>query len=144
MKKNLSPLSSKLTLKTWQQLMIGLLITCLIPPAFWVEFYKVFGFIPWRRKWHPTPVFLPRKFHGPRSLVGYNPWGRKESDTVEGLHLRLWKGNSITVLSLSLSLSLQASLCLPGTGRAGFFLGFPLASRPSACRFLWPTNFCSC
>ena len=31
--------------------------------------------IPWRRKWQPTPVFLPGKFHGWRSLVGYSPWG---------------------------------------------------------------------
>ena len=33
----------------------------------------------------PTPVFMPRKSHGPRSLVGYTPWGRKESDTTERL-----------------------------------------------------------
>ena len=39
--------------------------------------------IPWSRKWQPTPVFLPRKFHRQRSLVGYNPWSRKESDTTE-------------------------------------------------------------
>ena len=32
---------------------------------------------PLGRKWQPTPVFLPEKFHGQRSLVGYNPWGRK-------------------------------------------------------------------
>ena len=31
----------------------------------------------------PTPVFLPGEFHGERSLVGYNPWARKESDTIE-------------------------------------------------------------
>ena len=37
----------------------------------------------WSRKWPPTPVFLPGKFHGQRSLVGYNPWGRKESDATE-------------------------------------------------------------
>ena len=37
---------------------------------------------PWNRKWQPTPVFLLRKFHGQRSLVGYSPWGRKESDTT--------------------------------------------------------------
>ena len=42
--------------------------------------------IPWRRKWHPTPVLLPGKFHGLRSLVGYSPWARKESDTTERLH----------------------------------------------------------
>ena len=40
----------------------------------------------WRRKWQSTPVFLPVKFHGWRSLVGYSPWGRKESDTTERLH----------------------------------------------------------
>ena len=40
----------------------------------------------WRRKWQPTPVFRPGKSHGPRSLVGYSPWGCKESDTNEKLH----------------------------------------------------------
>jgi len=33
------------------------------------------GKIPWSRKWQTTPVFLPRKFHGQRSLAVYNPWG---------------------------------------------------------------------
>ena len=42
--------------------------------------------IPWRRKWQPTPVLLPGKFHGWGSLIGYGPWGRKESDTTERLH----------------------------------------------------------
>ena len=45
------------------------------------------GKIPWRREWLPTPVFLPGKFLGQRSLVGYSPWGRKESDTIEQLTL---------------------------------------------------------
>ena len=43
--------------------------------------------IPWRRKWQSTPVFLPGESHGRRSLVGYSPRGRKESDTTERLHL---------------------------------------------------------
>ena len=38
--------------------------------------------IPWRRKWQPTPVFLPWKSHGQRSLMGYSLKGRKESDTT--------------------------------------------------------------
>ena len=38
---------------------------------------------PWRRKWQPTPVFLPGKSHGQRNLVGYSLWGRTESDTTE-------------------------------------------------------------
>ena len=33
------------------------------------------GRIPWRRKWQPTPIFLPGKSHGQRSLAGYSPWG---------------------------------------------------------------------
>ena len=36
--------------------------------------------------WHPTPLLLPGKSHGRRSLVGYSPWGRQESDTTERLH----------------------------------------------------------
>ena len=44
------------------------------------------GKIPWRWKWQPTPVLLPGKSHGLRSLVGYSPWGRKELDTTEWLH----------------------------------------------------------
>ena len=39
-----------------------------------------------RRQWHPTPVLLPGKSHGWRSLVGCSPWGREESDTTEWLH----------------------------------------------------------
>ena len=53
---------------------------------------KIFSFLwefstkyPWRRKWQFTPVFLPGKSHGWRSLVGYSPCGRKELDTTERL-----------------------------------------------------------
>ena len=38
------------------------------------------GKIPWRRKWKPTPVFLPEKSYGERSMAGYSPWGCKELD----------------------------------------------------------------
>ena len=41
---------------------------------------------PRRREWLPTPVFLPGKFHGQRSLAGYSPWGPKESDMTELLN----------------------------------------------------------
>ena len=40
----------------------------------------------WRRWWHPTPVLLPGKSHGRRSLVGCSPWGCYKSDTTERLH----------------------------------------------------------
>ena len=39
-----------------------------------------------RRQWHPTPVLLPGKSHGWRSLVGCSPWGHEESDRTERLH----------------------------------------------------------
>ena len=38
------------------------------------------GKIPWRMKWQPTPVFLPGESHEQRSLVGYSPWGHRESE----------------------------------------------------------------
>ena len=40
----------------------------------------------WTRQWHCTPVLLPGKSHGRRSLAGCSPWGREESDTTERLH----------------------------------------------------------
>ena len=51
-----------------------------------------------RRQWHPTPVLLPGKSHGWRSLVGCSPWGCEESDTTERLHFhfslsRIGEGN---------------------------------------------------
>ena len=42
--------------------------------------------VPWRRKWQPTPVFLPGKSHGQRSLGGYGPWDHKEKNTTERLN----------------------------------------------------------
>ena len=42
-------------------------------------------FCGWRRQWQPTPVLLPGKSHGRRSLVGCSPWGHEESDTTERL-----------------------------------------------------------
>ena len=39
----------------------------------------------WKMNWIPTPVFLPGEFYGQRSLAGYSPWGRKESDMTKWL-----------------------------------------------------------
>ena len=52
----------------------------------------------WKRKWQPTPVFLPGKFHGQRSLVGYRPWGHREPAMTECLstaHMSNIGGNKI-------------------------------------------------
>ena len=79
----------------------------------------------WRRKWKTTPVFLAEKSHGPRSLVGYSPWGHKKLATAEWLsthsklpitfpghlHLKiLWKAN--TELFWVWTQKLKASLFL--------------------------------
>ena len=58
-------------------------------PAVWRPGFDPWvGKMPWRRKWQSTPVFLPGKSHGWRSLVGYCPWGRKElgDDWATSLH----------------------------------------------------------
>ena len=49
------------------------------------------GKIPWSRKWQSTPVFLAGKFHGERTLAGYNPWVCKESDLTEHTHTHISK-----------------------------------------------------
>ena len=69
------------------------------------------GFDPWvrkipcRREWQPTPACWPVESHGQRSLVGYSPWGRRESDMTERLrtHARVNKASMQTVLSMSLA-----------------------------------------
>ena len=49
----------------------------------WATSLSFFTFLHWRRKWQPTPVFLPGESQGRRSLVGCSLWGRTESDTTE-------------------------------------------------------------
>ena len=49
----------------------------------WATSLSLFTFMHWRRKWHPTPVFLPGESQGRGSLVGCHLWGRTESDTTE-------------------------------------------------------------
>ena len=68
------------------------------------------GKIPWRRKWQSTPVLLPGKSHGQRSLVGYSLWGRKESDMTERLHFQLLRQEAlISHISASLEVSCLGS-----------------------------------
>ena len=67
----------------------------------------------WRRQWHPTPVLLPGKSHGRRSLVGCSPWGHEESDTTEQLHFHF----SLSCTGEGNGNPLQYScLEIPGTG----------------------------
>ena len=76
----------------------------------WVISLSLFTCMHWRRKWQPTPVFLPGKSHGWRSLLGYSPWGRKELDMIEGLHFAILWNSAFRCLYLSFSPLLFASL----------------------------------
>ena len=49
----------------------------------WATLLSLFTFMHWRRKWQPTPVFLPGESQGWGSLAGCHLWGRTESDTTE-------------------------------------------------------------
>ena len=75
--------------------------------------------IPWRRKWQPTPVFLPGESHWWSSLVGYSPWGRKESDTTERVHLlSLFVSQSYPILCDLVICSLpDSSVCGDSPGK---------------------------
>ena len=65
--------------------------------------------IPWRTEWNPTPVFLPGKFHGHRSLVAYRPWGHKRIRHD-------WATNTFTKTLWWLSLSTQRKTWSPFSG----------------------------
>ena len=64
--------------------------------------------LPERRQWHPTPVLLPGKSHGRRSLIGCSPWGHKESDATERLHFLL-------------CMEVKSESSLPGSSVHGIF-----------------------
>ena len=62
----------------------------------------------WKRKWQPTPLFLPGESHGQRSLEGYSPRGLKESDTSEPLshplHGMIFKSKLTVIMKFSLNI----------------------------------------
>ena len=78
--------------------------------------------IPWRRKWQPTPVLLPGKSHGQRSLVDYSPWDHKELDTTEQLHLLLGR---IVITNLD-SILKSRDIALPRKVRLVKAMVFPV------------------
>ena len=97
-------------------------------------------------QWHPTPVFLPGKSHGWRSLVGCNPWGHKESDTTEWLHFHF----SLLCIGEGNGNPLQCS-CLenPRDGGAWWASFYGVAQsrtrlkRLSSSSSMWVVNFLS-
>ena len=99
----------RVVLSAWASLMAQRL-KCL--PAMWeTGFDPWVEKIPWRRKWQPTPVFLPGESHGRRSLVGYSPRGRKESNTTERLHFHFFTLLSAYLRLLVFLLAILIPIC---------------------------------
>ena len=70
--------------------------------------------IPWRRKWQPTPVFLPGKSHGQRSLAGFSPWGHKRVKNNLATELQLSLKTVLSTPNPALHPSLDWGIfCLP-------------------------------
>ena len=81
----------------------------------WATSLSLFPFMHWRRKWQPTPVFLPGESQGWGSLVGCRLWGRTESDMTERLNWTElnWeeeRGMRLALILMRVSLRLEASL----------------------------------
>ena len=91
----------------------------------------------WRRQWQPTPVLLPGKSHGRRSLVGFSPWGRKESDRTEQLHFHF----SLSCTGEGNGNPLQCS-CLenPRDGRAWWAAIYGVAQSRTQLKWLSSSN----
>ena len=84
---------------------------------------SLFTFMHWRRKWQPSPVFLPGESQGQRSLVGCRLWGRTESDTTEATQQQQQQRLLIVVASLAVEHRLQrtqAPVAVHGLCSCGF------------------------
>ena len=92
-----------------------------------------------RRQWHPTPVLLPGKSHGRRSLVGCSPWGREESDTTERLHFHF----SLSLIGEGNGNPLQCS-CLENPGDGGAWWAAIYGVTQSRTRLKWLSSSSSC
>ena len=102
------PLTQSFRLRRW---LSGKESTCLCRRC---RFDTWAGKIPWSRKWRPTPIFLPGKFHGQRRLADYCPWGCKESDTHKEADTTGWLSTHNTELHCRLKVTDHTS-CLLGT-----------------------------
>ena len=74
------------------------------------------GKTPWRRKWQPSPVFLPGKFQGQRNVEGYSPWSHKESDATEQLSTHTHRDLLGSPVAGSLPSSVEDMGSIPGQG----------------------------
>ena len=93
----------------------------------------------WRRQWHPTPVLLPGKSHGWRSLKGCSPWGRWGSDTTERLHFHV----SLSCIGEGNANPLQCC-CLENPRDRGAWWAAISGVAQSRTRLKWLSSVCKC
>ena len=92
-------------------------------PALWETQVQSLGRKdPWKREWQPTSVFFPGEFYGLKSLVGYSPWGHKESNMTEQLtHIYISSVQSLSrvrLFSTPWTAARQASLSITNSRRS--------------------------
>ena len=108
------------------------------------EIYLRNWLIPWRRAWQPTPVSLPGESHGQRRLVGYSPWGRKESDRTEHA-CRQESSNLLSSTSVGLITKEQNSCTISWKHRNKLYvlsyILFPLYNLVNISRYTWLCQF---
>ena len=97
--------------------------------------------IPWRMEWQPTPVFLPGKSHGQRSLEDYSPWGRVTEHTLTGLqqYKQFWGQRPKKGLTGLKSRCHQSSA--PPWSSRGWSIPWPFPALEAACISLAPGPF---
>ena len=98
----------------------------------WATSLSLFTFMHWRRKWQPTPVFLPGESQGQRSLVGCSPWGRWGSDMTERLHFHF----SLSCIGEGNGNPLQCS-CLENSRDGGAWWAAVYGVAQSRTRLKW-------
>ena len=119
----------------------------------WATSLSLFTFMHWRRKWQPTPVFLPGESQGRGSLVGCHLWGRTESDTTEATEQQQQQQSNISKVHLRCT-CVQVSLHFKAEGihyalflhlsMSGYFHCFQLlAIANNRCTFIWVPAFTS-
>ena len=109
---------------------------------------SLFPFLHWRRKWQPTPVFLPGESQGQQSLVGCCLWGRTESDTTEATQQQQQQQDSLSITNSQSSLKLTSIesmmpsshliLCRPLLLLPSIPPSIRVFSNESALRMRWP------
>ena len=107
----------------------------------WATSPSLFTFMHWRRKWQPTPVFLPGESQGQGSLVGCRLWGRTESDTTEATQQQ--QQQQCVYVTATLSVCSTFSFPTPGHKSILYIcVSIPALQIGSSVTFFWTSYMC--